>query len=97
MTRVNLMDGYFVDIDQLNYTLKQEREGRSKDGEPKVSERIIGYFSNMSQCVERVCREHEATLSAEASISLQEYVCAVERSNRAVVDWIKEHGLNKVE
>ena len=41
---VELQDGYFVEIDSLNYTLRQRYTGQDKDGNEKESIRTIGYL-----------------------------------------------------
>lgn len=35
MTTINLTNGYFIEIDDLNYTLKQRYKGKTKDGEER--------------------------------------------------------------
>lgn len=65
MARITLINGYYVDKDQLNYALKQKYIGTGKDEQPKEMERTIGYFGNMNdaveECVKRIC-DHETAL-----------------------------------
>lgn len=38
---IELINGYFIEVDELNHTLKQRYQGETKDGEKKPAERII--------------------------------------------------------
>lgn len=77
---VELIDDYFVEIDEYNHTLKKRFKGKTKNGEPKASEKIIGYFPNLVSCVERVLRHITIGENDEAVISMREYA---ERSELA--------------
>lgn len=77
---VELIDDYFVEVDELNHTLKQRFEGKTKEGEPKASERIIGYFPNLISCVERVVKLICLAENDNRVISMREYA---ERSELA--------------
>lgn len=47
MTMINLKNGYYIEVDSLNHTLKQRFQGKTKSGEMKDSDRTCGYFPNM--------------------------------------------------
>lgn len=64
---VELQDGYFVEIDSLNHTLRQRYAGQDKDGNEKESVRTIGYFGDMKQCI-------KALLERYPRISFDEYL-----------------------
>ena len=70
---VELIDDYFVEVDELNHTLKKRFEGKTKDGEPKVSEKIIGYFPNLTACMERTVRLIHLAENDNRVISMREY------------------------
>ena len=42
--RIELLDDYFIDVDELNHTLKKRYVGEDKKGNKKDAEKIIGYF-----------------------------------------------------
>lgn len=71
---VELQDGYFVEIDALNHTLRQKYTGQDKDGNKKESVRTIGYFGDMKQCVKALLERYPRELSEKAQISLGEYL-----------------------
>lgn len=75
---VELIDDFFVEVDELNHTLKQRFEGKTKEGEPKSSERIIGYFPNLISCVERTVRLICLAENDNRVISMREYAEAAE-------------------
>lgn len=71
---VELQDGYFVEIDPLNYTLRQRYAGQDKDGNEKESVRTIGYFGDTKQCVKALLERYPRELSEKAQISFDEYL-----------------------
>lgn len=45
---IELLEGYFVEADELNHTLKHKKTVLDKEtGKEKEVERIIGYFPNV--------------------------------------------------
>ena len=42
MTTINLKNGYYIEIDPLNYTLRQKYTGETKSGEKKDAFRTRG-------------------------------------------------------
>lgn len=54
--KIELTNDYFVEVDELNHTLKKRYIGKDKDNNDREAEKIIGYFSNLPSCVERLAR-----------------------------------------
>ena len=50
---INLNYGYYIEIDRLNYTLKQNEKIIDKKGQEKEVTRIWGYFGNLRKLIER--------------------------------------------
>ena len=88
---IEIVNDYFVEVDELNHTLKQRYIGEDKDGNPKEAERIIGYFSNVQECVERVVRLITLDENNGAVISLRDYAEAAEKAFKKVEEW-RKHG-----
>ena len=47
MTTITLKYGYYIEIDPLNYTLRQKFKGQTREGQEKDSVRNCGYFGNI--------------------------------------------------
>jgi|GEM_PF-1443644 hypothetical protein len=77
---VELQDGYFVEIDSLNYTLRQRYTGQDKDGNEKESVRTIGYFGDMKQCIKALLERYPRELSEKAHISFNEYLKLLDKA-----------------
>lgn len=77
---VELQDGYFVEIDPLNYTLRQRYTRQDKDGNEKESVRTIGYFGDMKQCVKALLERYPMELSEKAHISFNEYLKLLDKA-----------------
>lgn len=63
-----------MEIDSLNYTLRQRYTGQDKDGNEKESVRTIGYFGDMKQCVKALLERYPRELFEKAQISFSEYL-----------------------
>lgn len=94
ITEVNLIDGYFLEIDQLNFTLKQRYIGETKEGAHKEAVRTIGYYGDMKHCVEALFKIEQANYTNGQELSIRRYVSMIEQSNKRVLNELKET-LNK--
>ena len=92
---VELINDYFIEVDELNHTLKQRYVGEDKKGNKKYAERIIGYYPNVKSCLERVVRLIPLDENDSAVISLSEYAEAAEKAFKKVSDW-KEQALKQM-
>lgn len=81
---IELIDGYFIEVDELNYTLKQGYQGTTREGEAKPAERIIGYFPSVRACVERIVRLIPLDENDGKVISMRGYADAVEKAFQRV-------------
>lgn len=75
-----LSDGYYIDVDNLNFILKRKTKDRKKDGQEHDIERTIGYFGNLKGAVIRFIEE--TNKGPDEVASLREYADRVERSNK---------------
>lgn len=96
MIKIALNRDYFIEIDPLNYTLKQQYSGRTKDGKPRAGERVIGYFGNLRQCVERYMAENQLDDLAGQEMPLVQYVRMIENANKKVMCAL-EDSLQRIE
>lgn len=94
--RITLDREYCVDIGPLNYTLKQRYKGKTKDGKPREGERIIGYFGNLRQCIERYIEENQLDKLAGQEMPLVQYVRMVENANKKALNEL-EDSLRRIE
>lgn len=93
---VELINDYFIEVDELNHTLKQRYiRTDKKTGEKKPAERTIGYFPNVQMCLERIVRLIPLDENDGAVISLREYAEAAEKAFKKVSDW-KEQALKQM-
>ena len=82
--RIELLDDYFIDVDELNHTLKKRYVGEDKKGNKKDAEKIIGYFADTKACVERIVRLIPLDENDGAVISLREYAEMAEKAFQKV-------------
>lgn len=81
---VELMNNYFVEIDEYNHTLKKRYMGKDKNGNEQEYEKVIGYFNNIKQCVERMTRLLTLEELDGNVVKIKEYAEAAEKAFQAV-------------
>lgn len=89
--KVILSDGYSVEIDPLNFTLKQKRKITGQDGKEKTIEKIIGYYGSLQQCVEKIIQCKQLDDMDGMEIPIERYILMVANSNRKTLEEIKVH------
>ncbi len=90
---IELINDYFIEVDELNHALKQRYMGTdAKTGEKKPAERIIGYFPNVQKCLERIVRLIPLDENDGAVISLREYADMIEETFNRVSKWRDNNG-----
>ena len=89
---IELINDYFIEVDELNHTLKKRYMGTDKKtGEKKPAEKIIGYYKNPQDCLERIVRLIPLDENDGTVISLREYAEAAEKAFKRVEEWRKEN------
>ena len=89
---IELINDYFIEVDELNHTLKKRYMGTDKKtGEKKPAEKVIGYYKNVQDCLERIVRLIPLDENDGAVISLREYAEAAEKAFKRVEEWRKEN------
>lgn len=91
MTTINLKNGYYIEVDSLNHTLKQRFEGKTKYGETKDSDRTCGYFPSMIGAIEKYIKLCRLDVLDGEYMEMQEYVWQIER-----IDQIALQGIDKI-
>lgn len=56
MFTILLIDGYYIEVDDMNCTLKYKYVGKTKDGEEKESIKTIGYYPDINSCLEKLVK-----------------------------------------
>ena len=84
-----LSNGYFVEIDKLNHTLKQNCKGTDKAGNEKEYEKTHGYFSNIDSAIERYLKLNQNDLMADCSVKMHQYLELVKKANEQAVQAVK--------
>ena len=90
LVTVELSNGYFIEIDLMNYTLKRNKTITKKSGEEKQRTVTVGYYGKLEHCVKEFLRQNGHDLMSNECISMDEYLDRLEASvNNAVIDICK--------
>lgn len=84
--QITLTNGYYIEIDELNHTLKQEYVGKDKDGNSKVAVRVVGYYGKLEHAIKRFLQCNQIGIIGQKSVSMKEYVKMVEDINKKAVN-----------
>lgn len=94
MVRIELLNGYFIDQEPLNYTLKQKFEGRTKDDKPKESVRTIGYFGDLESAIKRFLKLNQLDENDGLSVDMKNHVNSIVAANdKACAEIMKLWGI----
>lgn len=82
---INLADGFFLDVDPMNVTLK-EKTVNEKSG--KEYTKIHGYFGKIEHAVGEFLRLRQCLKSPDTAMKMHEYLKLVDESNKAAVQGV---------
>lgn len=90
MATIELRNGYFIELDDMNSTLKKRYIGKNKDGVEKEMVKTIGYYPKPIDAMERfICLnrldEMDGTL-----LSISEYVNELKKADKEVMEFLKQ-------
>ena len=88
---IELCNGYYIDVDPMNFTLKKRYEGERKETKEKFdAEKVCGYFSTLDGALERFVKLNQIDLLPRTSIDLTTYLELVRDANLLSVEAIKK-------
>lgn len=90
MTTIELKNGYYIEIDERNYTLRQRFTGKTKSGEEKESIRTHGYYGKIEQAIRRYIELCQMDVMDGERLSLEEYVKNIDQVNKIAVSGLYE-------
>lgn len=82
---IELTDGYYIEIDEYNHTLKRKYVGKDKDGVDKIQEKVYGFYNKLSGAVEGFIKHNQLAKSPYKVASLREYVKNIEELNKTAI------------
>ncbi len=85
VTKVELKNGFFVEIDPLNYTLKRLYMGKDKNDNPKEQVKVHGYFGDMRDAIEKFMFLTQLDAMDGETLSFEKYVEMVEKANETAL------------
>lgn len=88
--KIKLDNDFHIDVDELNHTLKQKYQAKTRDGEDREAERVIGYFPSVEACVEKYIDIRQKLLKPDRVVTLREYVNLVKKSNNEAIKSLKK-------
>ena len=87
--QINLINGFYIDTDNRNFTLKQKYIGTRKDGTKKDAVKIISHCGNLEQALDLFLRINQVPKEAKIAVDLMEYAYFIEQSNKEGVQALK--------
>ena len=87
--QINLINGFYIETDNRNYTLKQKYIGTRKDGTKKESVKIISHCGSLEQALDLFLRINQVPKEAKIAVDLIAYANYIEQSNKETVRALK--------
>lgn len=87
--QITLINGFYIETDNRNFTLKQKYIGTRKDGTKKEYSKIISHCGNLEQALELFLRINQVPKEAKMAVDLMSYASLVEQSNKEAVRALK--------
>ena len=87
--QINLINGFYIETDNRNFTLKQKYIGTRKDGTKKESVKIISHCGSLDHALELFLRINQVPKEAKIAVDLMEYANYIEQSNKEAVRALK--------
>lgn len=88
MGTVELLNGYYIEIDPLNYTLKQRYKGSTKEGAEREGVRICGYYPTLKTALKRFSELMRLNEIDGRHVSLYEYTEAIVKADKKVMEFL---------
>lgn len=83
--QIQLINGYYIERDKRNYTLKQNYWGKTKEGKNKEFTKICGHHHDLEGAVKEFLTINQIAEMSKLSLDLMQYVKMVEESNKNAV------------
>lgn len=81
-----LTDGFFVEIDPLNVTLKRKyKVYNKKTGTENETVKTFGYYGTLEEVLMAFVKAQQKLYLSDLTMNLDEYVRLVDESNKAAV------------
>ena len=87
--QINLINGYYIETDNRNFTLKQKYIGKRKDGTKTEAVKIISHCGSLEQALELFLRINQVPKEAKMAVDLMYYANYIEQSNKEAVRALK--------
>ena len=87
--QIILINGYYIETDNRNFTLKQKYIGTRKDGTKKEAVKIISHCGSLEQALETFLRLNQIPHDSKLAVDLMEYANHIEQSNKEAVRALK--------
>ena len=87
--QINLINGFYIETDNRNFTMKQKYIGTRKDGTKKESVKIISHCGSLEQALDLFLRINQVPKEAKMAVDLMSYASLVEQSNKEAVRALK--------
>ena len=87
--QISLINGYYIEVNNRNFTLRQKYVGTSKDGAKKEYGKIISHCGSLEQALETFLRMNQIPQDSKLAFDLMEYADFIKQSNKEAVQALK--------
>ena len=84
-----LIAPFIMEIDDWNYIVLEEKEGKDLDGNPKTAIRTIGYFNSFGSALDEIVRRKLVQKLSGKEIQIATYIREYKLIQQSIKDIIK--------
>lgn len=81
--RIDLINGFYIVTDEMNYILRQKYIGQDKEKNPKEMDKVCGYYnrSDITAPLKKYLVLNQSVLLDEEAMQIEEYIKNIEKIN----------------
>ena len=87
--QISLINGFYIETDNRNFTLKKKYIGTRKDGTKKEAVKIHGRYGSLEQALEAFLKLYQIDRGARFAVDLMSYADFINGSNKEAVRALK--------
>ena len=69
---IKLIDGFYIETDEMNFMLKEKYMGKDLKGKPKEQHKTIGYYNSVLHALNGLTNYE--SLTSDSKLEVEEYI-----------------------
>ena len=84
---IKLIDGFYIETDEMNFMLKEKYMGKDLKGKPKEQHKTIGYYNSVLHALNGLINYE--SLRSDSKLEVEEYIKKQKELNDTLIHAFK--------